>query len=281
MLKSRGFLIFSYSLLGLLSIMMIVPLINVIATSFSTGLGSMQPSVIFWPDKFTFEAYEVLWRRLEYWRPLMNTIFVTSVGSIIHVFLSAIGGYVLAQSSLPGKNLIAIIILLTLTIPSQIIMVPLFVVFKQFHLLNTLTSLIVAELVSGFSILLMKTYFERIPIELKESAKIDGANTWMIFLKIYVPLTFPGLATVLLFDVVRKYNMFIEPLIFINDPLKMTLQVALKSIVLNDQVTSTNDIITPNVVSAGIVLALAPLILFYPAIQRYFITGIYSGAVKE
>lgn len=279
-MNNRQFTILCYIVLGLIASMMIIPLMNVVATSFSTGLDSMKSGVILWPETFTLEGYEVLFKRLEFMRPFLNTLFITVVGTTIHVGLAAIGGYVLAQKQLPGRMLLTSIILVTMTVPSQIIMVPLFIVFRDFQLLNTLTSLIIAELICGFSILLMRTYFERVPTALLESASMDGASAFMIFRRIYMPLTLPGLMTVALFDVVRKYNMFVLPLLFINDPEKLTLQVALKSIVMPDAAVSSSELITNNVIMAAIVVALTPLILFYPYIQRYFIKGVHSGAVK-
>ncbi|MCL6269641.1 carbohydrate ABC transporter permease [Sansalvadorimonas sp. 2012CJ34-2] len=280
MLNDKKFSLYSLILMALMSVMMLLPLWNVIATAFSTNLDSMKPGLLLWPETFSVEGFEVLFNRLEFWRPFANTMFVTVIGVFLHVFLASVGGYVMAQPNLPGKHFLTGIILLTLTIPSQIIMVPLFIVFKDFHLLNTLTSLIVAELVSGFSILLMRNYFEQIPHSLLEAARIDGASNLTIFFKVYLPLTIPGLITVGLFDVVRKYNMFVKPLIFINDPEKITLQIALKSIVMLDNSTSSSDIVTNNVVAGAIVVALVPLVLFYPYIQKFFIKGAHAGAEK-
>ena len=199
----------------------------------------------------------------------------------MHVVLSALGGYVLAQENLPGRRFIAGIILLTLTIPSHVILVPLFVVFKQLHLLNTLISLIISNLVSAFSILLMKTYFEQVPKPLIESARIDGASTFALLRDFYFPLALPGIVTVAAFQIVYRYNMFIEPLLYINDPNLTTVQIALKSVILTESSTSTNDFIAPNVMMAGIVVALVPLLLFYPIMQRYLIRGLTVGGVKE
>ena len=277
---SKRFKILCYIVLGLISSMMIIPLINVLATSFSSDLASMRPGVILWPETFSIEGYKTLFVRLEFFRPFSNTMFVTITGTTIHVAMAAAGGYVLAQDNLPGKKLITGIVLITMTIPSQVIMVPLFVVFRDFHLLNTLTSLIVSGLVSGFSILLMRTFFLRIPYSLVEAARIDGASALLIFRRIYLPLTVPGLLTVALFDVVSKYNMFTEPLLYINDPSKITLQVALRSIIMSDFNMNSSDLVTNNVVMAAIVVALIPLIIFYPYIQRFLIKGMHSGAEK-
>ncbi len=280
MLRSPAFRLFAWVFLSLLALSMIVPMVGVVATSFTSKLGSMQPGIRLWPDPVSLEGYTTLFRRFEFWRPFGNTLYVTVIGTLAHVGLCALAGYALAQPDLPGKKIIAGIILVTLTIPSQTILVPLFVVFRSLGLLNTLLSLIVAELVSAFSILLLKTYFEQIPRPIIDMAKIDGAGPLRIFWSIALPLARPGIITVTSFNMVWKYNLFIEPLLFINDPRKITLQVALQSIIGGGGTTSTSDIITPNVMMAGIVVGLVPLLLFYPFLQRYLVQGLYMGAVK-
>lgn len=280
MLNSRGFTIFGWVVLLAISATMIIPLIGVFATAFSSKLASLQPGVRLWPQEFSLEGFETLFRRFQFWLPFANTLYVVVVGTVLHVALCALAGYALAQENLPGKNILAGIILVTLTIPTQTIMVPLFVVFRDLGLLNTLASLIIAELVSAFSILLLRSYFEQIPGEIIESARLDGAGPVTLFWKIAVPLAMPGIITITAFNVVWKYNIFVEALLFINDPDKITLQVALQSVVGGEGSTSTNDVITPNVMMAGVVVALVPLLLFYPALQRFLMRGTMMGAVK-
>lgn len=281
MLRSPGVRFFSYAVLLLLACTMIVPLWSVVATSLTTKYASLQPGIIMWPDPFSLEGYATLFNRLRFIVPFFNTMIVTASGTVLHVILAALGGYVLSQQSLPGRRVIAAIILLTLTIPSHVILVPLFVVFKQLHLLNTLWSLVISNLVSAFSILLMKTYFEQVPRELIESARMDGASTFALMRDFYFPLALPGIVTVAAFQIVYRYNMFIEPLLYINDSDLTTLQIALKSVIISEGSTSTNDYIAPNVMMAGIVVALVPLLIFYPIMQRYLLRGLTVGGVKE
>ena len=205
---------------------------------------------------------------------------LTVTGTAIHVLLAAMAGFVLAQESLPGRRLIGALILLTLTIPSQIMMVPMFVLFRQAGLLNTWFSLWLSGTVSAFSILLMKAYFEQVPAALVDSARLDGAGNYALLRHVYLPLAMPGVLTVAAFQVVYRYNMFTEPLLFITDADKLTLQIALKSIILSESATSTNDFIAPNVQMAGILLAMLPLLIFYPLMQRYLVRGMLVGAVK-
>jgi len=281
MLRSKLAITLSYVILIGLALTMIVPFWSVVATAFSSKFASLQPGTKLWPSEFSLEGFDTLFRRLNFLLPFANTLYVTVVGTALHVLLASVGGYVLIQQDLPGRKLIAGVILLTLTIPTQVILVPLFVVFKQFMLLNTLLSLIVSELVSAFSILLMKTYFEQVPKSVIESARLEGAGHFKLLRDFYLPLALPGVLTVAAFQIVHKYNLFIEPLLFINDPQKITLQIALQSVIQGEGSTSTNDFIAPNVTMAAIVIALIPLLIFYPVMQKYLIRGLTVGAAKE
>lgn len=280
MLRSTPIRVLSFLVLGVLALTMVVPMVSIIATAFSSKLASLQPGIILWPQPFSLEGFQTLFSRLDFLKPLLNTLMITVTGTALHVLLAALAGFVLAQETLPGRHLIAGLILLTLTIPSQIMMVPLFVLFRQLGLINTWFSLWLSGTVSAFSILLMKTYFEQIPATLVESARLDGAGNLALIRHVYLPLAMPGVLTVAAFQVVYRYNMFTEPLLFITDGDKLTLQIALKSIILSESAVSTNDFIAPNVQMAGILLALLPLLVFYPFMQRYLVRGMLLGAVK-
>jgi putative aldouronate transport system permease protein len=260
---------------------MIIPLLNVLSVSFSTSLDSVRPGIHLWPSVWSLEGYQTVWERLELWRPFMNSVIVTVFGTFFHVFLASLAGYVLIQRELPGKSLLISFILGTMVIPGETIMIPLYIVNKDLGLLNTLTSLIISGLVSGFSILLMRNYFLSVPYELAEAARIDGANDFRIFLRVYLPVSTPGLATIALFEFVSRWNQFMAALLYIKDTDLFTLQLALRSLVISSDSTSRAEFIGPNVQMAGIVISLIPLILIYPLAQKYFIKGITLGSTKE
>jgi putative aldouronate transport system permease protein len=260
---------------------MIIPLLNVVSLAFTSGVASMQPNIILFPTDFSVDGFTIVWKSLNIWRPFLNSVIVTVTGTCLHVFLSSLAGYVLAQSSLPGKKLLITFILITMMIPQEAIMIPLYVVNKDLHLINTLTVLIVSNLVSGFSILLMRNFFLSVSYEITESAKMDGAGHLRIFLTIYVPLATAGMATITLFEFVNRWNMFTAPLMFINDTLKYTLQVALKAMITESSLVSSNYLVTTNVRMAGIIISIIPLLFVYPFVQRYFIKGLMIGATKE
>ncbi|MFS0862127.1 carbohydrate ABC transporter permease [Fredinandcohnia sp. 179-A 10B2 NHS] len=279
--QRRLFYVFNTIFLLLLVLTMIIPLLNTITVSLSSNIESMKPGIKLFPTEISFEGYETIWKKMELWRPFANNVYVTVVGTVIHVFLSAMAGYVLIQRGLPGKKLMLTLIMLTMMIPGEAIMIPLYVVNKDLGLLNTLSSLIIHGLVSGFSVLLMRNFFLSVPYSLAESAKMDGAGDFRVFVQIYLPLAKPGLATVTLFEFVSRWNHFTSALLYINDDTKYTLQLALRSIILTSDATSSSDFMTANVRMAGIVIALIPLLIIYPFVQKYFVKGIMLGSTKE
>ncbi|MFD1676280.1 carbohydrate ABC transporter permease, partial [Alicyclobacillus fodiniaquatilis] len=135
--------------------------------------------------------------------------------------------------------------------------------------------------VSGFSILLMRNFFQSIPMDILEAAKIDGSGQFRAFWSIYLPLSKAGLATVTLFEFVGRWNNLLTTLLLINNSAKDTLQVALYGLVDQGSSTSSGNLVTTNVKMAGIIIAVLPLILVYPFVQKYFVKGIFLGASKE
>ncbi|MBD2867024.1 carbohydrate ABC transporter permease [Paenibacillus arenilitoris] len=260
---------------------MIVPFLNTLALAFSSNLASMRPEIILWPKEFSLEGFSTVWSRMQLYLPFTNNVIVTLVGTAGHVLLSSMAGYVLIQKGLPGKKWMLSAILLTMTVPGEAIMIPLYIVNKDLGLLNTLSALILSGFVSGFSVLLMRNFFQSVPYEMSESARIDGAGDLRIFLTMYMPLAKAGLATVTLFEFVSRWNQFTPAVLYLNDPAKYTLQIALKSLIVDTDSTSSNFMITTNVRMAGIVIALLPLIVIYPYVQKYFVKGIFLGANKE
>ncbi|OMF78725.1 carbohydrate ABC transporter permease [Paenibacillus glucanolyticus] len=278
---SRIFDTINILFLLLLVLTMVIPFLNTLALAFSSNFASMQPGIVLWPKEFSVEGFSTVWSRMKLYLPFTNNVIVTVVGTVCHVFLSSMAGYVLIQRGLPGKKWMLSAILLTMMIPSEAIMIPLYIVNKDLGLLNTLSSLILSGFVSGFSVMLMRNFFLSVPYEMSESARIDGAGDYRIFFTMYLPLARAGLATVTLFEFVSRWNQFTPAVLYINDSSKYTLQIALKSLIVDNDATSSNFMITTNVRMAGIVIALLPLIIIYPYVQKYFVKGMFVGANKE
>jgi putative aldouronate transport system permease protein len=279
--QTQLFKVCNYLFLFLLILTMIIPIWNTFVVSISSNISSMQPGIKLWPSEISFEGYTTIWSKMELWRPFMNNVIVTVFGTAIHVLLASMAGYVLIQRNLPGKKFIITMIIITMVVPEEAIMIPLYIVNKDLGLLNTLTSLVISGMVSGFSILLMRNFFLTVPYSIAESARMDGAGDFTIFAKLYMPLAKSGLATVLLFEFVSRWNHFTSALLYINESSKYTLQLALQSLIIATDATSSSDFFTPNVRTAGIMIALIPLLLIYPYVQKYFVKGITMGSTKE
>lgn len=277
----RTFRVINVLFMGFLSLIMIVPFINVLAVAFSAPLPSMEPGIKLWPEQWSVQGFRTVWVNVGLQRAFINSVIVTSIGTFLHVLLAAFAGYVLIQRNLPGKRLMIVFILATMAIPSELIMIPLFIVNRQLGLLNTLAALVFSGLISGFSIILLRNYFQSVPYDLWESAKIDGGGDFHIFRTIYLPLSKAGIATVALFELVSRWNQFLPVILYISDSSKYTLQVALQALVTENLGTSGTAMVTPNARMAGIVIAILPLVVLYPLMQRYFVQGITLGSVKE
>ncbi len=277
----RVFVIINGVFILAIAMTMVVPFWDALSLSLSSAVSSMNQGLQLWPHGWTLSGYRDLFTIFSFFRPLENSLIVTIVGTACHVLLSALAGYALAQPELPGRRFMTGLIMITMMIPFQAIMVPFYITMQEIGLLNTLVSLILVGFVSGFSILLMRNFFLSIPHELHEAAKIDGAGHFRIFWSVYLPLSTAGLATVGLFEFVGRWNNLLAVILLINSANKETLQVALLGIINNSGTTSNPTLITPNVQMAGIILAMLPLILLYPFIQRYFVGGIFLGANKE
>jgi len=260
---------------------MVVPFINVLAISFTTDLESYDNTIKFFPHDFSIIGYITLFKRVAIATPLWNNTIVTVIGTIFHILLCAMAGFVLTRNTFPGKTIIVLLITLPMMIPFQMIIIPVYVTMKRIGLMDTLTSLILIDIVSTFSILLMKNYFESIPRSLEEAAIMDGANEWTVFQKVYLPLAKPGIATIGIFQFVSRWNQFLPAVLFINSPDKYTLQIALKSLVVDSELTSSTQSIANNTRMAGIIVAIIPLLVVYIFAQKYFTKGIMVGAVKE
>jgi putative aldouronate transport system permease protein len=170
---------FHWAVIALLVVLvasMIIPFLNVLSVAFSAPLASMEHGIVLWPRDFSAEGFKTVWVNLDLQRAFMNSVIVTAAGTFFHVTLCCLAAYVLIQRDLPGRALMLGFILATMAIPSELIMIPLYIVNKDLGLLNSLWALIFAGMVSGFSILLLRNFFASVPYDLAESAKIDGAS---------------------------------------------------------------------------------------------------------
>lgn len=269
-------------LLGFIFLIMFIPMWNVIVMSTSTALDASASGVKLWWNKFSIDGYKYVFEVTKLARPFLNSLFVSTVGTVIQVILSAFAGYVLIQKELPFKKSITSFIMLTMMIPADLTLISVYQMNKQFHLLNSYTGLIINGLISGFSILLMRNYFTSVPYSLAESARLDGASELRIFGQIYLPISMPGLATIFFLEFVNKWNSIMLPATLITDQDKFTLPLMLRAMILQTDVSQSGTAMAPdNAIMAAIVISTVPLLLIYVFAQRFLLSGMTLGASKE
>ena len=256
---------------------MLVPLLKVLSDSFDAK-GSYE--LRFFPRDFTLDAYRIIITSRELLRPFMISVYVTVLGTAIALLITSMGAYVVTQKEMPGRTFIVYLMLFTMIFEGGLI--PFYLVVKNLGLLNKLWAVILPNCVNTFYLILMKNFFLAIPKSLPESAEIDGCSPFKIYLKIILPMSRPALAAIGLFYIVTYWNEFFYFAIFIIKPELYNFQVKLREIVLTDEyISSPNVQVYPqSLQNAAIVVAIVPVMLIYPFLQKHFVKGISLGAVK-
>ena len=269
-----------YAFLAVIVIVMALPMWNVIVVSTTTSLEASRSGLTLWWREFSLEGFFYVFQVSRLGRPFLNSLLVTTVGTVIQVMLSSIAGYVLIQQHLPLRRFITSFVMLTMMIPGDLTMISIYQLNRDLHLLNTYAGLILNGLISGFSILLMRNYFESISFTLSESARIDGASELRIFSNIYMPVSLPGLATVFFMEYVARWNSSTIPAAILTKESMYTLPLKLKAMILSTDSTSGTAQIPDNAIMAAIVITAAPLLLIYIFAQRFLLSGLNLGATK-
>ena len=252
--------------------LVLLPLGVVLVTSFAPASAPLDS--VFALDSFTGENYREAWHRGNFLLAFANSTLVAFSVTAIQIITSALAGYALARMKFPGREAILLLIIATLVIPFQLLVIPIFVVLKWGHLINSYWALILPTAANGFGIFLMRQYFTTIPIELEEAATLDGANRWQILTGIMLPLARPALITLFIFTFVAEWNDLFKPLVFTTRPELQTVQLALAE--FQEEFTNNWPLMM-----AGVVIATIPVILVFLAGQRQFIQGIGSTGLKN
>lgn len=278
--------VFNYGFIALLSFLAVAPMLNLLAISFSSNTAVMGGYVTFFPVNFTLENYAVIFKSPAIYKAFMVSVQRTLLGVVISQFLTIITAYPLSKTArqFKGRNFLMWILVFTMLFNGGLI--PFFMVIRNLGLLNTIWALIVPG-VSAWSVILLMNFFKEVPQELEEAAILDGANHWQILWKIYVPLSVPALATLTLFAAVWHWNAWFDGMIFMTDPNNYPLQTYLRTVVvdlnssnLNMDLTKIDMLSQRALRGAMIFVTTIPIMILYPFLQRYFVTGIKLGAVK-
>lgn len=262
-----------YVVLVVLAFLTAFPFYWMLVGSFMTPVELFSPVPKLWPARFDPSAYFRVFDLVPLARYFLNSFVVAGVTMIGGVIICSAAGYAFAILSFPGRTFWFALTLATLMVPYQSRIIPLFVMFANYGLLNTYLGIILPGLAGAFGVFLMRQFFMTLPRELRESALIDGAAELRIFLQIFLPLARPAVATLALFMFLQSWDQLLWPMIVAPRPDMRTLQVGLAFI--------NQTALTWNHTMAAVVLAVIPIVIAFVIAQRQFIAGISAGAVKE
>jgi multiple sugar transport system permease protein len=255
------------------ALLMLVPFVWVIVTSLETLSQTQHFPPILWPGSFQWSNYPRAWSSVPFSTWFVNTTIVTVTVVASNLVFCSLAAYGFARIKFWGKSVAYFFLLATLMIPVQVVLIPTFLIVKQMHLLNTLGALIVPNLANVFGIFLLTQFFRTLPIELEEAARIDGANRLKVLATIVLPLSLPALATLAVIQFLWTWNDFLWPLVTIYNPDVFTIQLGLMSF----QGSHVND---TNLLMAGNVMSMLPMLILFIAAQRYFVRGIATQGLK-
>lgn len=277
-----------YLICILAGVLTIVPFLYVVAGSFATEKELVERAFFIIPHTVSANAYKYIINDGSIFRGLVNSFFIMITGTFVNMLFTATMAYPLSKSWLRGRNLVLNIIIVTMLFSGG--MIPNYLVVKNLRLLDSYWALILPGAINAFNLIIIKNFFQELPQELEEAAKIDGCTDLGIFVKIILPLSKPALASVGLFYAVSHWNDFFNSLIYLNSTKKFPVQIILRQIVLLAQGASADGSAvdfgaggTPPelaVKMAATVVATIPILCVYPFVQKYFEQGVMVGAVK-
>ncbi len=265
-----------YIILILGAISMLLPFIYMFCLSFMTDLQIFSGNVSFFPAPFTIGNYKYVLTSSDILKYFMNSMFVAIATTIGQVIISAMAGYAFARYKFKYGEFLFILVLVSMMIPPQVNIVPLFFIMKQFKWIDTYQALIVPGLFGGFGVFMMRQWFKSMPEDMESSAKIDGCNGFEVFYKIALPLALPALVTLAIFTFITTWNSFMWPLIVTNSDAMRTLPLALANFK-----GSFREITDWGALCAYSVICSIPVIIVFLAGRKYFINDILSGGIKE
>lgn len=268
--------IFGYFCLIVIAISMLYPFFAMLNLSFVPNGEIYNQGGKFFYSPLTYKNYIDVFHKIPLWKYFINSLFVATVTTFGQVIISAFAGYAFARLKFKYRDVFFLIILITMLVPPQVNIIPLFFLMRYLHWINTYQALILPGLFGGFGIFMMRQYFLGIPRDLEEAAKIDGCNIFTTFVKIILPVTVPVIATLSIFTFVTTWNSFMWPLIVTNTESMRTLPVGLAVFKGSfREITLWGDLLACSVICT------IPVVIVFLLGKKYFINDILQGGVKE
>ena len=270
------------------SLLCLLPFVNVIAVSFSSKSAILRGDVGFWPVEFNTLAYQAIFNDKSMMHSLWYTVGITVSYTVIAMLLTILMAYPLTKKRLKGRKFFSFMALFTMYFSGGTI--PIYLNIKELGMLDTAWSLIIPGALSTYNMIILKSFFASLPESLEEAATIDGANDFQILWQIYLPLSLASLATLTLFYAVGKWNSFQDALYYITSRSLQPLQLKLYNLIKGSQAvdvammeggaSTVATSVSESIESATILFATLPILVVYPFVQRYFVSGVTIGAVK-
>ncbi|MGE6576285.1 carbohydrate ABC transporter permease [Paenibacillus xylanexedens] len=267
-------------------VLCLAPFIHIIAISLSSNRAIGSGEVSFFPKELSFEAYTKVFADGSMIRSLIYTIWLTVLSTVLSMVMTIAAAYPLAKSNLKGRKWFMLVIVVTMFFSGGII--PEYILIKNLHLLDSTWGLILPGLISPFYMIILITFFRGIPESLEEAAGIDGSSHFGTLMRIILPLSLPVMATLSLFYAVGRWNGFQDALMYITKPELYPLQLKLYQMIQQNQITELMQnegigavqVLPESLKAASVIFSTLPILLVYPWLQRYFISGVMVGAVK-
>ena len=288
MIRTRGeriFNVINIVLIALITSTCLLPFIHILAKSFSANTYLLQKEVFFWPKGFTLNSYQYVLSNPQFFRSLLNSVFITVAGTVLSMLVTVLTAFVFTRNELPFQKLIVRLFIFTMFFSGG--MIPTYLLYSNLHMLDTYAVLILPGAVGVFNIVLMRNFMESISPSLEESAKIDGASNARVLFQIYVPLSKAAIATISMFFAVGRWNAYFNAVMYTTSREMMPVQLYLRNLLLALDMLLESDpqqleyIATEGVRTATIITAIVPILLVYPFAQKYFVSGMMIGAIKE
>jgi multiple sugar transport system permease protein len=264
-----------YGLMLILFVIMVMPFAWMLSTSLKSQQYILQTTPQLIPDPLTFESYTRLAERIDLGRTAFNSMFVAVVGTVGQILVSAMAAFAFSRIKWRGRNVVFVLYLATMMIPSVVLVIPQFILIRSLGWMNTYAALVVPGLFSAFGTFLLRQSFLQLPRDFEEAAFVDGASYFTIFWRITLPLSKPALATLSIFSFMGLWNAYLYPLFVARRPEVMTLPVALATLQ-----GAPRALTEWNIVMAGSVVAVLPILIVYMLAQRWFIRGVVSSGIK-
>lgn len=287
----RLFEIGNYAFLGFAALLCIFPIIHVLAVSFSSSTAASAGEVTLWPVDFNLGSYRYAVTKPQFLTSFLVTLERVALGLAVNMLMTIFAAYPLSKErgELYGRNVYSWYLFVTIIFSGGLI--PWYMTIKQFGMIDSIWALILPGAVPVFNVIILLNFFRQVPKEIGESAFIDGAGHWTVLSRIYLPLSTPAIATLVLFTCVGHWNSWFDGLILMSSPAHYPLQTYLQTIIANrdmslfvsasqEDLKLLSQISDRTLKSAQIFIAAAPILAIYPFLQKYFMKGIVMGSVK-